>query len=408
MSALAALIAVGTVLAAGFPGSGVKRAGNGPVLGVLLADPAFLAHDTRAGVRLAVLSLDWARWEPRKGHVDAAYRAETVAVARRYRAAGWKVAVDLGLQQPPGWVLAQPGGRLVDQHGGRSSTADFEFSEAVRRAGARYIVDAVHHLGAVADYRVGLSQSGETLYPSTSSNQWWAFVPQAQGEATGLPKGVQPTPLPGWVPGSPTWQGRPVTEDQVRRWYEWYLGALVNAHAWEIATYRAAGYRGQLELVMPGTGALPDLYRAVLAGDLAHNPGDCCDLLNAGAVWWRFLDELPDLRGTAVDVSSVYDQSGSPRGNGCEAGDERVHYRRNPGIDAWSDTRWLTYLARRHGLPVMGENPGYTPSGDLPGIMHLVRSCHLVALQWAWDYQLRGDGNTANLAQLSAAFKAGA
>lgn len=399
-------MAVSTLLAAGAPGSGIKRAGDPPVLGVLEADPAFLAHDTRAGVRLAVLSLDWALWEPRKGHFDTSYRARVVRTADRYRAAGWKVAVDLGLQQPPAWVLAQPGGRLVDQYGGRSSTADFEFSEAVRRGAARYISNVVHHMGAVADYRVGLSQSGEALYPSTATNQWWAFVPQAQGEARGLPEGVHATPLPGWVPGRSTWRGRPVTEDQVRRWYNWYFGALVNAHAWEIATYRKAGYRGQLELVMPGTGALPDLYQAVLAGDLAHNPGDCCDLLNAGAVWWKFLDELPDLRGTAVDVSSVYDSSGSPRGNGCEAGDERVQYRTSREIDSWSDTRWLTYLARRHGLPVMGENPGDTPARDLPGIMHLVRSCGLVSLQWAWDFQLHGGGSTADLAQLSAAFKA--
>ena len=35
------------------------------------------------------------------------------------------------------------------------------------------------------------------------------------------------------------------------RWYDWYLNASVDAHAWEIAAFRNAGFTGELQLVMP-------------------------------------------------------------------------------------------------------------------------------------------------------------
>ena len=62
-------------------------------------------------------------------------------------------------------------GRAVGGSGGvRSQTADFEFSSAVRAAAASYIDRVVGSLGAVAYYRVGLSENGETYYPDTSDN----------------------------------------------------------------------------------------------------------------------------------------------------------------------------------------------------------------------------------------------
>ncbi len=409
VAALAALVVVVAVTAIviGVSQSPVPT-GRLPVVGVLEADPSFLAADGAAGIRLATLNLSWARWEPGPGRVDSAYRQQVIGAVDRYRLAGWEVAVDIGLQQPPGWALGLPGGRLLDQRGQPASTADFEFSASVRHAAAGYLADVVHHLGTIAYYRVGLSENGEAHYPDTTTNQWWAATPQAQGTAPGLPAGVRPTPLPGWVPGTTTWRGRTVTPGQVTAWYAWYFGAMVGAQAWEIAAYRSAGYQGQLELVVPGTGALPAAYQARLASDLAPSTADdFYGTLNTGAVWWKLLDDLPSLTAITVDVSSIDDGSGTPRGNTCQAGDAHVDYLRQPQVvDSWSDARWLTYLAGRHGLPVMGENPGNTPGADLPGIVALVRSCHLVALQWAWDYQLRGPGPTARLDQLGGAIRA--
>ena len=196
-----------------------------------------------------------------------------------------------------------------------------------------------------------------------------------------------------------------MTSREVTAWYNWYFLAMVNAHAWEMATFRAAGFWGKLELVMPGMGALPAFYRQRLSKDLAPDPAiDSLSTMNTGAVWWKFLDELPSLANTVVDISSVYDLSGSPRGNVCEPTDTSVAYT-DRRISRWSDTRWLTYLADQHHLSVMGENPGDTPGSDLPGIIHLVRSCGLITLQWAWEYILDGSDNSVTINQLHAAFK---
>ena len=217
-----------------------------------------------------MINLMWNQWEPEQGSFDSAYISQQAATVAEYLSAGWTVAVDVGLQYPPSWALALPYGQLVDQDGNASGTPDYEFSAAVRAAAAAYISSVVSSLTGVSYYRIGLSTSGEMLYPPAPDNQWWAFSPLAQGSASGLAPGVGAAPMPGWVPGTTTWDGEPVTQAMVRSWYDWYLGALINAHTWEIDSFRQAGYQGLLQYVMPGVGALPYLYQERIAGDLAQ------------------------------------------------------------------------------------------------------------------------------------------
>lgn len=384
--------------------TGPPGASPGPqtTFGVLLPDTKHLRQDRAAGVRLVTIGVSWDKWEPSAGQTDAAYRSYLRGVADQYRAAGIKVAVDPGLQEPPPWVLDLPNGKLLDQHHKSAPAADFAWSRGVRRAATSYLDDLVATMGPVVDYRVGLSEHGEALYPDTSSNQWWAFTPSAQGSASGLPDGVSSTPLPGWEPGQPTWKGQPVSVAQATNWYQWYFGGSVSALAWEINAYRATGYGGQLEVVMPGTGATPAAYTARLGNLLADRGADGYYTLNTAAVWWKLLGALPDLTNVAVDISSVDDGSGSPHANSCAPSDASVPLTA-PVISSWSDTRWLTYLATTHHLPVLGENPGNTPDSELPNIMRLATSCHLTALQWAWDANLYAKDGSADLKQVGAA-----
>jgi hypothetical protein len=373
------------------------------MFGVLDADPQFLSADAAAGIRLATMDIGWDQWEPEQGSFDSAYISQMAADVAEYLSAGWKVGIDVGLQSPPSWALGLPYGQLVDQNGDTSGTPDYEFSEAVRAAATTYIENVVSSLTGVSYYRIGLSASGEMLYPDAPDNQWWAFSPLAQGAASGLAPGVGVTPMPGWVPGTTTWDGSPVTQAMVQSWYDWYLGALINAHTWEIDSFRQAGYQGLLQYVMPGTGALPSLYQERIAGDLAATPDDSYSTLNTGAVWWDVLPQLP-LTGAVVDISSVGDGSGDPQDNVCQASDSSVDYQSQPSaISSWSATRWLTYLAGLNHLPVMGENPGDVSPTELPAIMSLVQGCHLTALQWAWDYQLNESSPYVSLSEYAQA-----
>ena len=393
------------------PLSGISRSGleatpdksPTPLFGVLNAQEQDLPADTNAGLRLAMVNIGWNLWEPNQGGFSASYMQQQVAKVKSYQRDGWTVAVDVGLQFPPAWALTLPAGDLTSQTGSLSGTADFEFSEPERLAASAYITSVVGALPNIRYYRIGLSQYGELLYPAAPADQWWSFNTTAQGTALGLPPGVTSTPLPGWIPGTPTWNGKDVTPAMVTTWYNWYLGALINAHDWEITSFREAGYSGYLQYVTPGTGAIPYFYNARLANDLAAEAYDPFNTLNTGAVWWRVFAALPH-KNAVVDISSVDDGSGSPANNGCTPSDSAVRYRTSPNlIINWSDTRWLTYLAQSNNMPVMGENAGDTSATSLPTVMNLTGSCHLIALQWAFDSDLSSPSSYITLSQYAQA-----
>ena len=95
-----------------------------------------------------------------------------------------------------------------------------------------YVTNVVSTLGSsISYYDLGASYSTESIYPTMMTNQWWAFDAYAQNQQSGLPAGVGANPLPGWIPGTPTWNGATLTNSQVQGWYNWYIGALANPSA---------------------------------------------------------------------------------------------------------------------------------------------------------------------------------
>lgn len=367
--------------------------GTSFVYGVLAADPSHLVTDTVAGMRLAELDVSWAAWEPAQGERSSSYIASVRSTIQAYLAQGWQVAISPGFQQPPSWVFGLPDGQLIDQDGRASGTPDYEFSSAVQSAAVAYVDDLVSSLGSsVSYYRDGLSEEGEMLFPDTTSSQWWAFSASAQClDSADLPAGTPCTPLPGWVPGTTTYDGNPITQTQVAQWWSWYLHALISAELAVIGAFRTAGYTGAIQLVMPGDGASPALIAAREGDDLAPEPFDSYGTMNTAADWQDLLAD-PALKADGdivVDISSVGDGSGSPSDNTCTSSDQSVSLAdADPWLSSWSDTRWITYLAVKNGFPVIGESPGNEVEGDLPAIASLVSACGLDALQWAWDDQL--------------------
>jgi hypothetical protein len=374
---------------------------------VLSADPAHLVSDTEAGIRLAEIDVLWASAEPTEGSFSASYLASMESEVAQYHAAGWQVAISPGFQAPPSWVKALPDGQLVDQQGNPSGTPNYEFSLAVRSASLSYLKTLIAALGPdVNYYRDGLDENGEMSYPTTTSNQWWAFDAAAQGNDPSN-AAYSADPMGTWVPGTNSYQGQPVTTAEAQSFYNWYEGALESAEVATALAMRADGFSGPIELVMPGDGSEPTVVATRIANDLAPGLYDSYFTMNTGSDWQAILSDpaMKAVGNVVVDVSSVGDPS-APSNDRCSPADSNVPLAQaDPWVSGWSDTRWLAYLAKTNGYAVMGENPGNTGEAALPTIFALAQSCGLTALQWAWDDQLY-DGVHASLAQYEAAIAA--
>jgi len=236
----------------------------------------------------------------------------------------------------------------------------------------------------------------------------------------GVPSTVGVSPYPHWYPGM-LLNGQNPTQAQLTTWYNWYFHALVDAHLWEAASIRAAGFTGPIQVVIPGTGERPTQYAAALTPcptapvkfqcvgfpgqGLTYNPNDGLKAINEGAVQYLFLDGIANntlgLSGFMVDISSVDDTSGTPVANNCMATDASVDYLTDPQVLNWSSVRWLSFNAKRNGLPLIGENPGENSASDMATTFSLMEGCGLTGLMWAFDSELYS-GQYATIANYQA------
>ncbi|MDQ3477355.1 MAG: hypothetical protein M3492_13790, partial [Actinomycetota bacterium] len=178
----------------------------------------------------------------------------------------------------------------------------------LRERAERYIARVATDLGPDSFWavRIGSGSLVEALYPSAwdggRGNSYWAYDAAAQG-GYGRPDSIPPAPYPGWRPGQTSYNGRNVSTAQVREWYDWYLGALVDGIRWQVNTYNLYGYTGHKQILMPGLGSRPAEYEAAISSRL-NGDGDPYGNLARGAAWNRVLDRLADIRGIVAYVSS--------------------------------------------------------------------------------------------------------
>jgi len=366
------------------------------LFGVLKADPTHRKTDYAAGIRLAEIGIHWDLYEPRRGEFDTEYRDRMMKEIEEYKRAGYEISVATATQYTPQWVKADPALQHWSQFlGDTSGMANLVFNGPLRSEAARFIADVVAHAGLVNYYRVGLSHHGETVYPVAKRGEWWAMDPMAQGDIPGRPSTILDPPFKHWVPGMPL-ENRQATQGELLRWWSWYFDALVDAHDWEIHSIRAAGFSGPVQVVVPGPAIRPLELQRRLQNGLAFDVNDQYHLMNVGAVWYLFLDRLRERQNLMIDISSVYDNSGQPRGNGCEPGDDKVDYLHDPEVEKWSSTRWISFNARRNGFPTIGENPGSDDENAMQNAVRLMEQCQLTGLQWAFDDELY-DGKHATI-----------
>ncbi|MHC1560705.1 hypothetical protein ACR9E3_17240 [Actinomycetospora sp. C-140] len=392
--------------------------------------PDRLAAQRGAGLSVAVVEAYWDRLQPRPGAFDADAAAELAARVGRCLAAGHRVVLGSGTQYPPSWVTGLPHALLRDQRGAAPLTGglDTVFAAEPRAALDDYLTRLVAALppGRVSGIRVGTSAAGEIGYPGPETSgygvtSWWGFSEPAQ-TGVGLAPGQRAAPLPGWVPGTATWEGRAVTAVDAGQWLGWYTGALVTALAAQARTLRAAGFSGEVHVPMPGRGVLP-ADRSVAMGSLLDGHGGRDGALERGLDYVAAMPALADAvpRPVVVDLTSVDDASAvraralDPPQDTCEPEDATDSLEPTVRVERWSNLRFARAQAARAGLPVVGENAG--PPGDTTGgspdsdpeteqvrrAPGYARDCGLATFFLAFEEDLHTDRSGVTLADYVAA-----
>jgi hypothetical protein len=384
----AAVVAVLGVVAGVVIASG--RDAEPLAFGTLGTDPDRAADEVRAGVRVAMMELSWAAYEPANGRFDDTYGRQARGRLDRLRSAGLQVTLGLGLHFTPAWVQALPDSRFVDQHGTTSAEVNLVFNQKLRLAAEKYLARVNQDLDLSTFWAIRLTSGGlsEVLYPAGGS--FWAFDRNAQN-GPDLPPGMARNPEVGWRPGD-----RALPAARVRRWADWYVHGLDDVVRWQIRTLDSFGFRGYYQLLTPGSGTRPDRYDTEIAAFLPDG------VTGVGAVWHRFYADLAldrvVARRVVAYVSSMADRSGGD--DSCTGRDTALPVT-DPALDSWSAARWVARLARAGGFRVNGENPGwnqpptlnahYTDGGSNGMMTAAVRqavSCGFQGMYWAHDENL--------------------
>ncbi|MCP1415221.1 glycoside hydrolase family 5 protein [Paenarthrobacter sp. A20] len=342
--------------------------------------PERLAALHEAGVSVVELPVAWDRYQPEAGQENRDYVDEVRARLNDCRQAGMGVILSPGLHYPPDWVGDLTGGVLKGSGGDvpKDAGAELVFSAEVRDAARKYLARVASDLGfeGITAIRVGTNATGELGYPGHgdgdggsedggnedggSDEEFWAFGDAPQF-GIGLAEGVAPSPMPGWVPGSRSWHGKSVTDEQVQRWWDWYAGSVVNAVAWQVGELRTLGFQGRVHVPVAGRGVLPADKAEAVKGRLdgRANPDGAQERGLDYAAQFAVLATLTgvDVDFTGLDdVSDVRARAAVPPQDQCRPGDDDVVLLGD--VSSWSSHRYTSALARRAGLGLVGENPG--------------------------------------------------
>ena len=354
----------------------------GRVFGTLQSSPDRLVETTAAGVDLVTLSVFWSRFEPVEGRVDPAYVAEVREALEAYREAGVRVVLSTGVHHPPAWLLDRSHSRFVNQFGdvyasqeSGKRVANMVFNGSLREQQQAYLGKLFEVFGTeFYGVRLGGGWFGELNYPEPGyngrSNGYWGFDAIASGEVSGLPAGMTPNPVPGWVPGSAS------PNAEAARFAQWYLESLGHYHDWQIDTVRE-WYDGRLLMMYPSWGIRPGQLDAAVAGNLAGDtPAERNGEIQRGFDFARYIAGIDDPRVVVYTTWLNADATGDDRD------DQRY----------WSPVKYLSHLAtdRSQTLAVMGENTGRDSTQQMSLTFDQAREHDLIGIVWAFEPDLFG------------------
>ncbi len=373
-----------------------------PVWGTLDSQPNDASTEDKGGVKMAMFEFNWGSFETSKGVFSASYVSYMKGELASFQAAGRKITLGLGTQEPPSWVFSLANSTYVDQLGDVSTEADWVYSAAVRAAALVYFQQIAADFPLTDFWAIRLTSGGDTemLYPGGGT--YWAFNPSALA-GTGLPAGMTKNPDPTWKPGNSG-----LSAAQLTTWVNWYVGGLDNVTNWQMTSLSNLGFTGYYETVTPGDGTRPDVLAQTEKANLSND-----GTTGLGAVWNLYYAALPNKVNVIAYISSVADESGG--NDSCTAADDNLPLT-DTAMDAWSATRWISRIAVANSLLIGGENPGYglsssldssytntSTTGMMASAIRQADTCHLTAFYWAddgylWDGTLPFTNYTTDVA----------
>lgn len=390
MRALRVFIGVAITISLSFPAC---EAGEDRFYGVLQGTLDRAGEGRTAGWNVAVISLAWDAFEPAPGKVNEETVRRAAKKAREFRKLGYRLQLDLGLQYPPRWLFDLPHARYRNQYGAefRSTEAgknipNCVFNAAVRDQLARYMEQVFARLGTDWDWvRLGGGFYGEVNFPQHTyedrKNCYWAFDALAQGREAGLPGGLKPCPVPGWIPGTPSPES-----SSARQFLDWYHGALQNYHDWQIATVRR-WYAGDLCMLYGSWGIRPGWNEAAINTNLdGTSPAEKNGEISSGYDWARM---IPGIRDPKVIVYCTWIDA-PPK----DCDDDG----KNP--ERWSPVHWQASLADAHPLKLRkwGENTGRGDLAAMTTTFERIRRYQMMGILWAFEPDLFASPNPEGLA----------
>ncbi|MBL8994354.1 MAG: hypothetical protein JNM63_13510, partial [Spirochaetia bacterium] len=352
--------------------------------GALQMKPANAGQTYAAGMRVATVGLGWREAEPERGKWNADYFESIRQNISAFRMAGFQIMLDFGFQYAPLWVANIPNALYVNQYGdsyrAEKSGADSYnavFCREVRETQERYVKKVFEELGTNFGWvRLGWGYYGELNYPPANKNRintYWAFDDFAQGKVPGLPDGILPSPVPGWLPGTAS-----DNHASARSFVNWYLDSHKNWHDWQIKTVRKF-FKGKLCMLYPSAGLAAGQLEEAIATDLAGTSvPERNKKVQSGHDFERLILGIADPNviayGTWIDAESKYydDRSTNPK--------------------SWSPIKLLAELAHSNPLhlDVWGENTGRADRRLMELNFERMRDNHLIGIVWAFEPDLFG------------------
>lgn len=343
-----------------------------------------LEQNYEAGMRIAVLELNWDKYYPAEGLKDNNYVASVKNLIQTYKGYGYDIMLDFGLQYSPQWLLNYENSRFKNQYGDYFSGGPGEnivnpvFNKIMRQKQEEYVKEVFADLGTdFACAKIGWLRYGELGYPLTSfngnSNAYWCYDNIAQSGGENLPEGITACPVPGWLPGQTS-----DNHDDARNFYNWYVGALTNFQNWMIATTRKY-YQGQLCLLYPSWGTRPGAVNAAINVDLNGSTSpEINGEIQRAHDFETLVEAIPDSNVMVYCTWIDSDEAWSNDASGNSAN--------------WSPVHWLSHLAKKHSpvLDVGGENSGGSDLKKLDLTFRRMKAFDLKLLMWAFDFELYG------------------